>query len=108
GCLVEEHHLRRHRQRPGDRHALLLAARQRARPHIGGDEISMIGEARQPTWGCDSGSGPLSVPHDSTLKYGQTLSAGPITCDSEPSGVTCTGSSTGHFFRVSRESYQLG
>lgn len=75
---------------------------------IDGDEVSMIGEARQPTWGCYSGSGPLSGPHDSTLEYGQTLSVGPITCDSEPSGVTCTGSSTGHFFRVSRESYELG
>jgi hypothetical protein len=26
GGLVEEHHLRRHRQRPGDRHPLLLSA----------------------------------------------------------------------------------
>jgi hypothetical protein len=42
------------------------------------------------------------------LGYGQTQSAGSITCDSEPSGVTCTDSSTGHFFRVSRDSYQLG
>jgi len=31
-----------------------------------------------------------------------------MTCDSEPSGMTCTDSSTGHFFRISRESYQLG
>ena len=43
-----------------------------------------------------------------TLDYGQTHTVGTITCDSEPSGVTCTDSSTGHFFRVSRESYQLG
>lgn len=43
-----------------------------------------------------------------TLAYGQTRSIGAITCDSEPSGVTCTDSSTGHFFRVSRESYELG
>jgi len=43
-----------------------------------------------------------------TLDYGQTRSAGPITCDSEPTGMTCTDSSTGHFFRVARESYQLG
>jgi len=26
----------------------------------------------------------------------------------EPTGMTCTDSGTGHFFRVSRESYQLG
>ncbi|WP_156660937.1 hypothetical protein [Mycobacterium sp. 852002-51163_SCH5372311] len=42
------------------------------------------------------------------LAYGQTRSLGAITCDSEPAGMTCTDSSTGHFFRVSRESYQLG
>jgi hypothetical protein len=43
-----------------------------------------------------------------TLDYGQTHRVGSITCASEPSGVTCTDTSTGHFFRVSRESYQLG
>ncbi|MCT7660475.1 hypothetical protein N4S67_18890 [Mycobacterium sp. CPCC 205710] len=43
-----------------------------------------------------------------TLAYGQTHTVGPITCASEPSGVTCSDSSTGHLFRVSQESYQLG
>jgi hypothetical protein len=43
-----------------------------------------------------------------TLAYGQTHSVGPFTCESEPSGVTCTDNSTGHFFRVSRESYDVG
>jgi hypothetical protein len=43
-----------------------------------------------------------------TLGYGQTHSVGAITCDSERSGVTCTDSDTGHFFKVSRDSYQLG
>jgi len=43
-----------------------------------------------------------------TLDYGQTSSVGTVTCDSEPAGITCTDNSTGHFFRVSRESYQLG
>jgi len=50
-------------------------------------------------------SGPLAPP---TLDYGQTHTVGTITCESEPSGVTCTDSITGHFFRASRESYQLG
>jgi hypothetical protein len=54
---------------------------------------------------CVSGSVKPPWP---TLDYGQTRSTGAITCDSEPSGVTCTDSSTGHFFRVSEESYQLG
>ena len=44
----------------------------------------------------------------SPLAYGQTRSLGAITCDSEPAGMTCTDSGTGHFFRVSSESYQLG
>ena len=48
---------------------------------------------------------PLPWP---TLDYGQKRTVGAITCDSEPSGVTCTNINTGHFFRVSRESYQLG
>jgi hypothetical protein len=43
-----------------------------------------------------------------TLAYGQSHTIGALTCDSEPAGITCTDSSTGHFFRVSRESYQLG
>ncbi len=34
--------------------------------------------------------------------------AGAITCSSEQSAVKCTDASTGHFFRVSRESYELG
>ena len=42
-----------------------------------------------------------------TLSYGQTHTVGTITCGSAPSGVTCTDTSTGHFFRASRDSYQL-
>jgi hypothetical protein len=43
-----------------------------------------------------------------TLDYGQTRSVGVMTCASAASGVTCADTSTGHFFRVSRDSYQLG
>jgi hypothetical protein len=43
-----------------------------------------------------------------TLDYGQTHTVGAITCASDPAGVTCTDAGTGHFFRVSRDSYQLG
>jgi hypothetical protein len=42
------------------------------------------------------------------LAYGQTRSLGALTCDSEESGMTCTDSGTGHFFRISRDSYQVG
>jgi hypothetical protein len=58
--------------------------------------------------GCYEGVSDFERHDLPTLDYGQTHSVGAITCDSEPSGVTCTDSSTGHFFRVSRESYQLG
>ncbi len=42
-----------------------------------------------------------------TLPYGQTHTVGTITCGSAPSGVTCTDTTTGHFFRISRDSYEL-
>lgn len=38
----------------------------------------------------------------------QPVSAGAISCKSEQSAIRCTDASTGHFFRVSRESYELG
>jgi hypothetical protein len=45
---------------------------------------------------------------DITLDYGQSKTEGAMTCVSETSGVTCTDTSSGHFFRVSRDSYELG
>lgn len=54
---------------------------------------------------------PGSIPRNralDTLAYGEKRSAGTLTCDSETSGVACTDSSTGHFFRVSHESYDVG
>ncbi|HTY29468.1 MAG TPA: DUF6636 domain-containing protein [Mycobacterium sp.] len=42
------------------------------------------------------------------LDYGQARSLGTISCASEADGMVCTDASTGHFFRVSRDSYQLG
>lgn len=61
------------------------------------------------------GSAPVVHCHGDTnfapglpiLSYGQMRSAGPITCSSEVSGMTCTDHGTGHFFRLSRGSYQL-
>ncbi|CAJ1507006.1 hypothetical protein [[Mycobacterium] holstebronense] len=43
-----------------------------------------------------------------TLEYGQTHSVGAISCGSTDSGMRCTDTSTGHYFDVSLESYQLG
>ena len=50
-----------------------------------------------------SGFGPWP-----TLDYGQRRSLGAITCASEPSGISCTDSGTGHFFRLAQQSYELG
>ena len=79
-----------------------------AAPHCaqgGGNEFSVTeGQAASPRCHTDTNF----VPGRPILQYGQSRSAGPITCVSEPSGMTCTDNNTGHFFRVSRESYQLG
>jgi hypothetical protein len=50
--------------------------------------------------------GTLAAPDP--MDYGQARSAGAITCSSEQSAMKCTDVSTGHFFRVSQESYELG
>ncbi|MED5813878.1 DUF6636 domain-containing protein [Mycolicibacterium sp. 050232] len=49
----------------------------------------------------------IFVPGMPTLSYGQSRSAGPITCEVQPSGVTCTDSDSGHFFTLSRQSLEL-
>jgi hypothetical protein len=44
-----------------------------------------------------------------TQAYGVPVTVGPITCEiNEDTGATCRASTTGHFFRVSRQSYQVG
>jgi len=75
-------------------------------------------------FGIEQGSAPIMACHNDTMRpsygfpgpnpavpildYGQTRSVGAVSCDSEPSGMTCTDSSTGHFFRVSIHSFQIG
>lgn len=43
-----------------------------------------------------------------TLNYRSTWSVGTITRDSESVGMTCTDSSTGHYFFISRQTWRLG
>ncbi|OBK27417.1 hypothetical protein A5634_23190 [Mycobacterium asiaticum] len=50
----------------------------------------------------------LELPGEPTLNYGQTISAGSLTCASEQSGMRCTDSRSGHFFSVSRDAFKLG
>jgi len=54
------------------------------------------------------GYGPGALAALDPVNYDQPLSAGVIACRSEQSAVKCTDTSTGHFFRVSKESYELG
>jgi hypothetical protein len=72
---------------------------------VGGREYDLE-QGTSPSLGCQGGV--IVDPPPPTLDYGQTRSVGTIACEVEPSGVTCTDSSTGHFLRLSRDSYQLG
>jgi hypothetical protein len=54
------------------------------------------------------GYSPGTLAASDPVNYDQPLSAGAITCSPEQSAMRCTDASTGHFFRVSRESYELG
>ena len=75
--------------------------------HLGGwGNRILMEQGSAPAWKCHGDA--LLADGLPTLPYGQIGSGGTITCDSEIDGVKCTDSSTSHFFRVSRESYQLG
>lgn len=57
---------------------------------------------------CSYASISTGVPDWPTLEYGDSMVFGAITCDSESSALTCTDTSSGHFFRVSRLAYEVG
>jgi hypothetical protein len=67
-----------------------------------------VSQGKPANLGCYEGASKFDRPDLKTLGYGQTYSRGAITCESEPSGMTCTDTATGHYFRVSRENYELG
>ncbi len=56
---------------------------------------------------CFQGASLIDSPDMEILAYGQTRSFGAITCGSEENGITCTDSGTGHFFRLSSDTYQV-
>ena len=65
-----------------------------------------IDEGQQPGFACATQHMP---PEDSpVLDFGQSRTVGALTCESEPYGMACRDGGTGHFFRVSQESYELG
>ncbi|MDT5016309.1 MAG: hypothetical protein QOD39_2469, partial [Mycobacterium sp.] len=65
--------------------------------------LTQAGGAVVGCYGQEFGPGPFPK-HG----YGQSRTFGTITCASEYTGMTCTDGSTGHYFRVSRDSYELG
>ena len=75
--------------------------------NFGGLQI-YVSQGKPANLGCYEGVGKFNRPTEQILDYGQNYSRGAITCESVPSGVTCTDAATGHFFRISRESYELG
>jgi hypothetical protein len=73
--------------------------------HLNWDDRFELTEGSAAAFNCYGQEFPTP---EQTLAYGQTRSLGTIMCDSEYTGMTCTDSSTGHYFRVAREIYQLG
>ena len=47
------------------------------------------------------------VPDGDPLPYGESMTAGPLRCDSAESGITCRDTGTGKRFSISRDAYQL-
>ncbi len=74
-------------------------------PTTFGDRIELL-TGQTPTMPCH-GDTVKNPGQEQTLDYGQTVSSGPITCESQSAGMTCTDSGTGHFFRLARDSYEM-
>lgn len=69
-----------------------------------GDRVTLRrGSAAEMTCHGDTVRGP-GYP---VLQYGQTRSLNSIACESQQAGITCTDNSTGHYFRLARDSYEL-
>lgn len=64
-----------------------------------------LAEGGAPAFGCQGqGISSAGLP---ILYYSHSTTSGNITCLSTAEGITCTDTSTGHYFRVARESYEL-
>lgn len=72
-----------------------------------GDRLSLV-QGQAPESECHTDTIRSNQPQAPVLDYGQTRTIGSISCDSEPTGLTCTDASTGRYFTMSRESNALG
>jgi hypothetical protein len=75
-------------------------------PSVGGAfAVCEIRQGGAPQMSCHSDT--VQSPADPVLQYGQSRSLNSITCESELSGMRCTDSSTGHYFRLARDNFEL-
>jgi hypothetical protein len=73
--------------------------------HLGWGDRFELAQGKAPALSCHGDT--LRTGNLKTLDYGETAFSGAIRCPVEPAGVTCTDTTTGHFFRISTESYEL-
>jgi hypothetical protein len=52
-------------------------------------------------------AGDTAFGADEVLPYGESITAGPLRCESAESGITCRDDQSGHGFSISRQAYQL-
>lgn len=52
-------------------------------------------------------AGDTAYSNSAALGYGDSISAGPLSCASAESGITCRDTRSGHGFMISRQAYQL-
>lgn len=69
-----------------------------------GDRIT-LNQGTPPTLVCSPDA--LRTSDLPALSFGSAWPVNTISCVSEPTGITCTDAATGHYFRVSRDSYEL-
>lgn len=69
-----------------------------------GDRVTLV-QGGWPAFTCHTDT--TRDPRLPVLAYGESRSVANLTCASAPDGVTCTDTGTGHFFRISRESFEL-
>jgi hypothetical protein len=73
--------------------------------HLGWGDRFELSQGSAPTLVCHGDT--LRTGNLKTLDYDESVFTGAIRCSIEPAGVTCTDTTTAHYFRASRESYEL-
>jgi hypothetical protein len=72
---------------------------------LGWGDRFVLTQGTRPEFACHGDT--LRTSGRQTLEDGETAFSGAIRCQIEVAAITCTDTTTGHFFRVSRQSYEL-